>query len=103
MTLQDAQSLVDYHYWARDRMLDAVEALTPEQYTKDLGSSFKSVRDTLVHTYSARMELVFTVDRRLADRACSIRGVPRRREPADRWTAQEAKIRLFVASRWRRQ
>jgi uncharacterized damage-inducible protein DinB len=53
MNLQDLSTLVDYHYWARDRMLDAVAALTPEQYTKDLGNSFKSVRDTVAHTYLA--------------------------------------------------
>ena len=53
MTRQDALTLVDYHYWARDRMIEAVDALTPEQYTKDLGSSFKSVRETVVHTYGA--------------------------------------------------
>jgi uncharacterized damage-inducible protein DinB len=53
MTRQDALTLVDYHYWARDRMIEAIEALTPEQYAKDLGSSFKSVRDTVVHTYGA--------------------------------------------------
>ena len=53
MTRQDAVSLLDYHYWARDRMIEAVDALTPEQYTKDLGSSFKSVRDTVVHTFGA--------------------------------------------------
>lgn len=53
MTRQDAVTLVDYHYWARDRMLEAVDGLTPEQYAKDLGSSFTSVRDTVVHTYGA--------------------------------------------------
>ena len=53
MTRQDAMTLVDYHYWARDRMLDAVDVLTPEQYTKDLASSFTSVRETVVHTYGA--------------------------------------------------
>ena len=46
MTRDDAITLIDYHYWARDRMLDAVEALTQEQYTKDLASSFTSVRAT---------------------------------------------------------
>jgi uncharacterized damage-inducible protein DinB len=45
--------LIDYHYWARHRLLDAVTELTPQQYTHDLGSSFKSVRDTLVHLFSA--------------------------------------------------
>jgi len=53
MTLDDLRNLLDYHYWARDRMLEALEALTPEQYTRDLGSSFRSIRDTAVHTYAA--------------------------------------------------
>jgi len=53
MHLADLQTLLDYHYWARDRILTAAEALTPEQFTRDLGSSFKSVRDTLVHLFAA--------------------------------------------------
>ena len=53
MTLADLQTLLDYHYWARDRVLDVAATLTPEQFTRDLGSSFKSVRDTLAHLYSA--------------------------------------------------
>jgi uncharacterized damage-inducible protein DinB len=53
MTLQDLQTLVDYHYWARDRLLAALEALTPEQYNRDLGSSFKSIRETVTHIYAA--------------------------------------------------
>ena len=53
MDTRDLQTLLDYHYWARDRVLDAAGPLTPEQFTRDLGSSFKSVRDTLVHTYAA--------------------------------------------------
>jgi uncharacterized damage-inducible protein DinB len=53
MNLTDLKTLLDYHYWARDRVLDAVSQLTPEQFTRDLGSSFKSVRDTLAHLYSA--------------------------------------------------
>ena len=53
MNLEDVRTLVDYHYWARDRMLDAVAALTPDQLTRDLGNSFRSVRDTLTHIYAA--------------------------------------------------
>ena len=53
MTLQDLKTLLDFHYWARDRMLDAADKLTPEQFTRDMGSSFKSIRDTLAHLYSA--------------------------------------------------
>ena len=53
MNLTDLRTMLDYHYWARDRLLEVVEPLTPEQFTRDLGSSFKSIRDTVVHTYSA--------------------------------------------------
>jgi len=53
MNIHDLQTMLDYHYWARDRLLDAVATLTPEQYTRDLGSSFKSVRETVTHVYAA--------------------------------------------------
>ena len=53
MTPDDLRTLLDYHYWARDRVMDAVELLPPEQYIRDMGNSFRSIRDTLVHTYSA--------------------------------------------------
>lgn len=53
MNLQDVQLLFDYHYWARDRLLEAVEPLTPEQFTRGMGGSFGSIRDTLAHIYSA--------------------------------------------------
>jgi uncharacterized damage-inducible protein DinB len=53
MTLQDLRLLLDYHYWARDRVLDAVEPLSHDQFTRDMGSSFRSIRDTLAHLYFA--------------------------------------------------
>jgi uncharacterized damage-inducible protein DinB len=53
VNLEDLRQLVDYHYWARDRVLEAASALTPGEFTRAMGSSFGSVRDTLVHFYSA--------------------------------------------------
>jgi uncharacterized damage-inducible protein DinB len=53
MNLQDLQTMLDYHYWARDRLLDALESLTPEQYTRDMGNSFRSIRETVTHIYAA--------------------------------------------------
>jgi uncharacterized damage-inducible protein DinB len=46
MTYDDLRLLVDYNDWARDRILDAVYALTPEQFSQPLGNSFSSIRDT---------------------------------------------------------
>jgi len=53
MTFDELNHLVDYNYWARDRLLDAVAALTQEQFTQDMGNSFGSVRDTIAHICDA--------------------------------------------------
>jgi len=53
MNVRDLNTLLDYHYWARDRLLDALDPLTPEQFTRDMGSSFRSIRDTAAHIYAA--------------------------------------------------
>ena len=49
MTKDDIQLLYEYDRWANNRVFDAVSTLSPEEFTRDLGSSFRSVRDTLVH------------------------------------------------------
>jgi uncharacterized damage-inducible protein DinB len=49
----DLRTLLDYHYWARDRLLDALEPLTAEQLTRDMGNSFKSIHETVAHVYAA--------------------------------------------------
>jgi uncharacterized damage-inducible protein DinB len=53
MTPEEIGLLYDYNAWANHRALDAVSALTPEQFTKPLGSSFPSVRDSLAHICGA--------------------------------------------------
>ena len=53
MTPEQARLIYDYNAWANRRMLDACDALGSEQFTRDLGSSFRSVRDTLPHIMGA--------------------------------------------------
>lgn len=50
MNVEDFRLLYDFNAWADHRTLEACAVLSPEQFTRDLGSSFRSVRDTLVHT-----------------------------------------------------
>jgi uncharacterized damage-inducible protein DinB len=49
VNVEDFRLLYDYNSWANHRTLDACAALSEEQFTRDLGSSFRSVRDTLAH------------------------------------------------------
>lgn len=53
MTVDDFRTLYAYNSWANRRTLDSCAALAPEQFTRDMGSSFRSVRDTLAHIYGA--------------------------------------------------
>src|SRR5256885_9250108 len=53
MNLAYLQTLLDYHYWARDIVLDAVTELPRDQFTTPVESSFRSVRDTVAHIYAA--------------------------------------------------
>jgi uncharacterized damage-inducible protein DinB len=98
MTPADLETLLDYHYWARDRMLDAVEALTPEQYTKDLANSFGSVRDTAVHTYFAEWNWYLRWTGTSPTRPLDPEQFPDVATLRRVWREQEAKIRLFLSS-----
>src|SRR2546425_582735 len=53
MTLEDLRTIIDYHYWARDRLLEELEPLSAEQFTRSLTSSFGSIRDTVAHVHSS--------------------------------------------------
>ena len=49
MTRDDIRLLYEYDRWANHRVLQSVSTLSAEDFTRDLGGSFRSVRDTLVH------------------------------------------------------
>jgi uncharacterized damage-inducible protein DinB len=49
MTKDDIQVLFEYDRWANSRVFQAASTLNAEQFTRDLGGSLRSVRDTLVH------------------------------------------------------
>jgi uncharacterized damage-inducible protein DinB len=97
MHLDEAQSLIDYHYWARDRVLAAAAPLTVEDFQRDLRNSFPSVRDTLAHLsmtdwiWHAR----WTGHSPTAP-PHSPEEFPTVETVREFWQAQEAKIRSFV-------
>jgi uncharacterized damage-inducible protein DinB len=49
MTKDDIQLRYEYDRWANNTVLRAASTLSAEQFTHDLGGSFRSVRETLVH------------------------------------------------------
>ena len=49
MNADDFKTIYQYNAWANHRTVDSCATLSPEQFTRELNSSFRSVRDTLVH------------------------------------------------------
>ena len=49
MNKSDIQLLYEYDRWANQKVFHAASALSVEQFTRDLGGAFHSLRDTLVH------------------------------------------------------
>ena len=54
MNIDDFRLLYDFNSWANRRAIEACAALAPEQFTRNIVSSFPSVRDTLAHICSAQ-------------------------------------------------
>ena len=98
MDLADLRTMLDYHYWARDRMLDALDALTPEQFTRDLGSSFKSIRDTVAHTYAAEWAWYMRWQGEPPKALLPAEQFPDVAALRAAWTAHETNVRGFVES-----
>ena len=96
MTLDDLRLLLDYHYWARDRVLDAVEPLAPDQFTRDMGNSFRSIRDTLAHIYAAEWAWYSRWQGNPPTALLPADMFPDVATLRAAWTDQEAKTRAFL-------
>ena len=47
--LEEIAELFEFNAWATARVFEATASLSEEEFTRDLGNSFPSIRDTLVH------------------------------------------------------
>jgi uncharacterized damage-inducible protein DinB len=89
-------TLVDYHYWARDRLFEALNPLTSDQFTRDLSSSFPSVRDTLVHLYVADWGWYLLWQGQSLTDPPAADSFPDLESVRGAWQEQESKVRGFV-------
>jgi uncharacterized damage-inducible protein DinB len=98
ISVEYCRMLVRYTYWARDVQIQACSTLTEEQFTRPMGSSFSSVRDTLVHL--ATVEWVWL--ERWLGRSPAAMWKPENFSTLEsiraRWQEVEAAVRDFVAA-----
>jgi uncharacterized damage-inducible protein DinB len=96
MNLQDLQHMLEYHYWARDRMFEALEPLTAEQVNRDMGNSFKSIRDTVIHLYAAEWAWYSRWHGTSPDKLLPSDLFPDLAAVRLAWTEHEAKMRAYL-------
>jgi uncharacterized damage-inducible protein DinB len=97
MTPEQIQLLYEYNAWASHRLLDACAALTEEQFTRSNGSSFPSVRDTLVHIMGAEWVWLERWQGRLDVTLPSASDSPGLADIRRRWAQLERDLLAFVA------
>ncbi len=90
------RELYDYNYWARDRQLEACRALTQEQFLRPMGSSFSSLRDTLVHLVGAEWLWLERWQGRSPRALTAAEEFPALAAVEERWRAVEQEVREFL-------
>jgi uncharacterized damage-inducible protein DinB len=98
MDVQDFRLLYDFNAWANHRILDACEPLTDEQFTRDLGNSFPSVRDTLCHISGAEWIWLERWHGRAPNVIPSPADRPNLESVRQRWSEIERDLLDYVAS-----
>jgi uncharacterized damage-inducible protein DinB len=98
MNFQDTQNLIAFHYWARNRMLDALDPLSPEQFTRDLGGSFSSIRHTVVHMLSAETVWLFRWKGETPSTMLAPESFPDVESVRRAWSESESKLRSFFGA-----
>ena len=98
MTPEYIRVLMDYNYWARDRILASADQLSHEDLTRPVASSFGSVLDTLIHMHFA--EWIWYQRWRGVSPTAGPDQTPLTSVDALRtaWHPLEGQIRAFVAS-----
>lgn len=95
--LETIRLLYDYTRWADGKMLDAASKLSPEQWTKDMGSSLKSPRDTVVHIASAQWIWISRWKGELPKAMWTAADYPTQDSVQERWEPLKAQLASFVA------
>ena len=96
MTPRALLNLLDYHYWARDRLLDAAEQLTDDQLHQELGNSFGSVCGTLEHLVSAEAAWCSRWEGEPPGAHLALPDFDTVQDVRARWSLEEARVREFV-------
>ena len=90
------RQLFDYNHWANNRALEAAAQLSDEQFVKPLGSSFSSVRDTLVHICSGEWVWLERCNGRTPSAFPDLSPIETASQLREHWTPQAGQLLAFI-------
>lgn len=99
MHATDLVLLYDYTYWARDKILNAAERITPEQFEAPAAFPMGSLRGTLVHGLSAEWIWRMRCSQGQSPAAMWTEAdLPTLADIRERWAEEERLMRAYLAS-----
>jgi uncharacterized damage-inducible protein DinB len=98
MNVEDFRRLYDYNSWANHRTLEGCAALNDGQFTRDLHSSFRSVRDTLAHILLVEWLWLERWQGRSPDKFPPATDFPTLESVRRRWAGVERNLLDYVAA-----
>lgn len=98
MTVDDFHVLYQYNSWANHRTLESCATLTNDQFTRDLGSSFPSVRDTLAHIYGAEWIWLERWHGRIPTALPTASDFPDMESLRKRWAEHERNLHEYISA-----
>jgi len=96
MDITFISELYKYNHWANQKILVAASQLDEEKFTRALGSSFSSLRDTLVHILGAEWIWLERWNRRSPRALLSVAELPTLAAITARWEQVEEARNRFL-------
>jgi len=88
--------IYDYLYWARDKVLSAAEGMTEEEFGRDNGFTYKSLRGILLHALAGETMWGARMRGEEPSPAFAPEAAPSVAELRDAWLTAESKQRAYL-------
>lgn len=98
MTVDELSTLIAYNFWAHRRVWGCIEHLTDDQFVQDVGYSFGSVRNQVVHLINVDERWLARISGAELPDHIDPEAFPTRAAVRERWDMTEAKMRAYLAT-----
>ncbi len=90
------REMFDHNYWARNRQIEACAPLSQEQFTRPLGGSFPSLRETFAHLVAVEWIWLERWRGRNPRALIPVDDFPTLEAVRERWSAVESEMRAYI-------